>query len=109
MVNLAAFRNSVFLQHEYALATGRSIENLIARSRDIHGKTNFSNFLVQTQSTSSPIKWLEYEESLDASVKPLKQAATFLSELEALAGATISEVLEGLKRKHSGTALRKIF
>ncbi|MBC6987550.1 MULTISPECIES: zincin-like metallopeptidase domain-containing protein [unclassified Alteromonas] len=109
MFNLATFRNSVFLQHEYALATGRSIVNLMTRSRDIHGKTNFSNFLIQTQSTSSPIKWLEYEESLDASVKPLKQAATFLSELEALAGATISELLEGLKRKHSGTTLRKIF
>lgn len=109
MVNLAAFRNSVFLQHEYALATGRSITNLLTRSKDFHGKTNFSNFLVQTQSSSSPINWLEYEESLDASVKPLREAATLLSELEELAGATISELSEGLKRKHSGTTLCKIF
>ena len=44
MFNLATFRNSVFLQHEYALATGRSIVNLMTRSRDIHGKTNCAGF-----------------------------------------------------------------
>lgn len=109
MSNLAEFRNDFFLQSEYSLATGRTIDNLLRRCEGLHGNTQFNSFLQQTSSSSSPIDWLTYDDSLNASISGLKYAAEVISELEAWLNLSYREILEGLDKKHYVTTLKKIF
>ncbi|HIF9190072.1 TPA: zincin-like metallopeptidase domain-containing protein [Photobacterium damselae] len=109
MINLAEFRNDFFLQLEYSLATGRTIDNLIKRCEGMHGNTQFNSFLQQTSSSSSPIDWLSNDDSLNASISGLRYAAEVIVELEDWLALPFREILHGLDKKHYVTTLEKIF
>ena len=72
MRNLAALRNSELLQYEFALGTGRTVANLLSRTKDLHGNTDVFNAMASTESSSSPVKWLGEDEFLEASITGLK-------------------------------------
>ena len=86
MSNLAALRNSELLQYEFALGTGRTVANLLSRTKDIHGNTDIFNAMASTGSSSRPVKWLGEDEFLEASITGLKQASRFLASLENVLG-----------------------
>jgi antirestriction protein ArdC len=109
MTNLKKFRENYFLQQEYALATGRTVAKLLERSEGLNGNTQFNSFLQQTQSSSSPISWLEEELCLNASIHGLKQSAKEITELEQWLDFSYPDILFHLAHKHSTTPLEKIF
>lgn len=109
MSNLAEFRNNYFLQLEYALATGRTVDNLLKRCEGPHGNTQFNSFLQKTASSSSPIDWLDYDDALNASIVGLKHVAQKIADLEAWLDSPYQQILKGLDRKHYNTSLSKIF
>jgi antirestriction protein ArdC len=109
MVNLAEFRKSFFLQHEYALATGRTVENLLKRSEALNGNTQFNTFLYKTESTSSPIDWLDEDQYLNASIYGLRQVAQEIASLELWLGLPYPEILTALAYKHNTSSLVQLF
>ena len=109
MSNLAEFRNDFFLQSEYSLATGRTIDNLLKRCEGLHGNTQFNSFLQKTFSSSSPIDWLTDDDALNASIAGLRYAAKEIANLESWLNLSYREILEGLDKKHYVTTLKKIF
>lgn len=109
MSNLAEFRNDFFLQSEYSLATGRTIDNLLKRCEGLHGNTQFNSFIQKTFSSSSPIDWLTDDDALNASIAGLRYAAKEIANLESWLNLSYREILEGLDKKHYVTTLEKIF
>ncbi|SIR36564.1 Antirestriction protein ArdC [Shewanella morhuae] len=109
MVNLTEFRQNFFIQQEYALITGRTIQNLLTRSAELHGNTRFNTFLYKTQSTSNPINWLDEDQCLNASINGLKQASQEITSLEKWLGLSYSEILSALAYKHNTSSLEQLF
>lgn len=109
MSSLAKFRDNFFIQHEYALATGRTVENLLKRSETLHGNTHFNSFLQQTVSSSSPVDWLDEDHCLNASIHGLKQTAEEIADLELWLGLPYPDILLGLARKRNCTSLEQLF
>ena len=109
MSNLAALRNSELLQYEFALGTGRTVANLLSRTKDLHGNTDVFNAMASTESSSSPVKWLGEDEFLEASITGLKQASRFLASLEKVLNISVSDLRNALKGKHGTTSLSKLF
>lgn len=109
MTNLAEFRGNYFLQQEYSLATGRTVENLLQRSEQFHGNTQFNTFLNKTESSSSPISWLMDDERLNASIYALKIVTKEITDLEDWLDFSYPDILFHLANKHSTTSLEKIF
>lgn len=96
MSNLAEFRRNPFVQSEYALATGRTVENLLNRSESMNGNTKFSTFLQATWTTTSPIDWLSEDDALSASIAGLRSAAEMIASLEASVDMPYPEILKNL-------------
>lgn len=109
MSNLAALRNSELLQYEFALGTGRTVANLLSRTKNLHGNTDIFNAMASTGSSSSPVKWLGEDEFLEASITGLKQASRFLASLEKVLDISVSDLRNALKGKHGTTSLSKLF
>ncbi len=109
MTNLAALRKSELLQYEFALGTGRTVANLLSRTKDLHGNTDIFNAMASTGSSSSPVKWLGEDEFLEASITGLKQASRFLASLEKVLNISVSDLRNALKGKHGTTSLSKLF
>jgi len=109
MTNIAEFRNSEFSQFELALATGCKRDRLLEKTKELHGNTQFNSFLYSTQRTTSPIDWLEYEQSMNASILGVKEASEKLQDLEESVGLSVSEIIDGLKHKRETTKLGSIF
>ncbi|MFT6907394.1 MAG: antirestriction protein ArdC [Oleiphilaceae bacterium] len=105
MVNLAEFRKSFFLQHEYALATGRSVEYLLKNSEALNGNTHFNTFLYKTKS----IDWLDEDQGLNASIYGLKQVAQEIACLELWLELPYPEILTALTYKHNTSSLEQLF
>lgn len=109
MSNLAEFRRNPFVQSEYALATGRTVENLLNRSESMNGNTKFSTFLQATWTTTSPIDWLSEDDALSASIAGLRSAAEMIASLEDSVDMPYPEILKKFERRHSTSDLEKIF
>ena len=109
MNNLSKFRKNEFIQLEYSLATGRSVSNLLDRSKELNGNTQFNTFLLKTSSSKSPIDWLEYDQSLNANIAVLKFAAKKIVDLEQSVDLNTSEILKRLKGKYATSCLGKLF
>ncbi|MGX9463239.1 zincin-like metallopeptidase domain-containing protein [Shewanella sp. A14] len=109
MVNLTEFRQNFFIQQEYALITGRTIQSLLTRSAELHGNTQFNSFLYKTQSTSNPINWLDEDQCLNASINGLRQASKKIASLEIWLGLPYSEILSALAYKHNTSSLEQLF
>lgn len=109
MVNLTEFRQDFFIQQEYALITGCTIQSLLTRSAELHGNTRFNSFLYKTQSTSNPINWLDENQCLNASINGLRQASQEISSLEIWLGLHYSEILSALAYKHNTSSLEQLF
>ena len=109
MTNLAALRKSELLQYEFALGTGRTVANLLSRTKDLHGNTDIFNAMASTGSSSSPVKWLGEDEFLEASITGLKQASRLLVTLEDCIDMSIPELVDALKGKHGKSRLGNLF
>lgn len=109
MSNLAKFREDKCLQLEYSLATGRTVQNLMDRSQELHGNTQFNTFLQNTYTSSSPINWLESDEFLDMRISVFKHAAYEIANLEACLDLPYHEIISRLKFKHNSSPLENIF
>ncbi len=109
MSKLAEFRKNKCLQLEYSLATGRSIDNLIKRSGDFHGNTQFNSFLDSTRGSSSPIDWLDVDDSLNIPISVLKYAAQVVATLEVYLDLPYTSILDELKFKHGNSTLSYLF
>ncbi|GFD95750.1 hypothetical protein KUL156_18360 [Alteromonas sp. KUL156] len=109
MSNLAALRNSELLQYEFALGTGRTVANLLSRTKDLHGNTDIFNAMESTGSSSSPVKWLGEDEFLEASITSLKQASRFLVSLEKSLDMSVSALRNALKGKRGKSRLGRLF
>ncbi|NOH68161.1 DUF1738 domain-containing protein [Vibrio rotiferianus] len=109
MSNLTKFREDKCLQLEYSLATGRTIQNLMKRTRDLHGNTQFNSFLQSTTASSSPIDWLEQDEFLEMRISALKYATKEIACLESSIGMPYQDIVSKLKFKHSSTPMKSIF
>ncbi len=109
MTNIAEFRDNGFLQHEYALATGRTVASLLKGSKALHGNTHFNSFLQQTASSKNPIYWLDEDQCLNASIHGLKQTSQEISDLELWLDLPYPEILLALTHKHNSSSLEKLF
>ena len=109
MTNLAALRKSELLQYEFALGTGRTVANLLSRTKNLHGNTDIFNAMASTGSSSSPVNWLGEDEFLEASITSLKQASRLLVTLEDSIDMSIPELVYALKGKHRTSSLGNLF